>query len=236
MSVNCEEILKKRPVYEERPILSNYLYLPKGTNAIFKKKSNISHAEFQCSPHYIWIFTSRSEADQNALDNFESLACSKPPEGTFCLKLNNTSNATALLSPKSSYYFIRCDGDPECNFLSSVTVQTSNLTSFTQTQAKSIDSVSVASGGGRVSLKLKDSTFRVPPADSVCVLFRLENCGSSVYHVDVTGVRSLELFFYTIVFCIFIILCGCLLTIGCFCHKRNRLCTTPFSTCISRAH
>lgn len=99
LSVGCEDIVQSTLDYYETELTTDHIYLTEGTTLSFTFTSD-DQLHISLSPKYIWIFDDSSEANRNMVDDFESLACSKPPRGILCLKVNDSYvNTRSLVLP-----------------------------------------------------------------------------------------------------------------------------------------
>ena len=185
LTTECNDIAKSTIHSEELPLETlDYIYISEGTTVSFKQSPELSTYYY---PKYIWVFSGLTEAENNFADNFESLACLKPPEGAFCLKINDTESemSTAHIAPTSSYYFIRCFNDESCSFLSSISVVNKTVYEFEDTPI--IDSQTIESHE-KVNLRIQKHKL-LPQTDPVCILMKLSDCNDDVYHIQSRGIK-----------------------------------------------
>ena len=212
LTTECDDIAKTTIHSQELPLETlDYIYISEGTTVTFKQTPESST---YCYPKYIWVFSNLTEAENNFADNFEHLACSKPPEGAFCLKINDTKSqiSTAHIVPTSSYYFIRCFNDENCSFLSSISVVNKTVYKFEDTP--NIDSQTI-NGLETANLRIQKSKLW-PQTDPVCILMKLGDCNEDIYHIIQTGKRSKVYLVYScILFSTFGLLIICCSTLYC---------------------
>ena len=191
MSVQCNKVQLMNKTTRETSD-TNYLYLEKGSTMKFALDDD-TDCEY-CVPYYVWVFTSIIEARANAIDNFNNLACSKPPHNVWCIEVTKSN---VFIAPVSSYYFIRCDRDPNCTLLETIQINTTNY-DFRSTNVSKIDRVRVKVGQGKKLLNLKPRPF-YPSFDEICLLLKFrEVCGMLpvVYHINVQPTRRHDLLLY----------------------------------------
>ena len=199
ISVKCSDIQYNNNIVTTYTETVDYLYFVEDTSIMFTLDSIAKDDCNYCTPYYVWMFTSITKADINAEDNFEQLACASPPDDVECIKV---TDSIPFVVQKSSYYFIRCDRDPNCTLLGDIQVNSTSY-NFESTRTISIDSIEIHTGQEEEhSLKLKSNSFHpVSMEDDVCVLLQLKkSCGvvmeSLVYHVTVDGRRRYDFLFY----------------------------------------
>lgn len=199
ISVKCSDIQYNNNIVTTYTETVDYLYFVEDTSIMFTLNSIANDDCNYCTPYYVWMFTSITKADINAEDNFEQLACASPPDDVECIKV---TDSIPFVVQKSSYYFIRCDRDPNCTLLGDIQVNSTSY-NFESTRTVSIDSIEIHTGQEEEhSLKLKSNSFHpVSMEDDVCVLLQLKkSCGvvmeSLVYHVTVDGRRRYDFLFY----------------------------------------
>ena len=201
VSVECDNIQFKTFADEELSLTStNYLYFVEGSIIQFSKRADV-HCQY-CSPYYIWVFTSLSEAAKHSEDSFEHLSCGNAPNGASCIRIAESSPHVNMLVTQSSYRFIRCDKDPNCSLLANISITNSTRYNYGASKSKKLDVVSFQNEE-LSQLKLKQQTFNPVLEsfeDDVCILLKLEeNCRAQddVYDITVNGNRSLDLILYS---------------------------------------
>ena len=199
ISVKCSDIQYNNNTVTTYIEMIDYLYFVEDASVMFSLNSIAKDDCNYYTPYYVWMFTSITQADINAEDNFEQLACASPPDGVECIKV---TDSVPFVVQKSSYYFIRCDHDPNCTLLGDIQVNSTSY-NFESTRTVGIDSIEIHTGQEEEhSLQLKSSSFHpISMEDDVCVLLQLKkSCDvvmeSSVYHVTVDGRRRYDFLFY----------------------------------------
>ena len=204
LSVNCDEIIDNRIDIEETQFVSDYIYLTKGATMTFEQKLFDNASQYY--PKYIWVFDNLNNAEANLANNFERLACLEPPEGVFCLRIDNQNGTSTFTVPDTSYYFVRCFHDHDCNFLSNMTIANNTVHDYDATLVNRIDSKQIISGNGNANLKIQRNIFRQQSTNSICVLVKLSDCDSSVYHVFLSGIRTTTFLIYSCLFCTLVLI------------------------------
>ena len=227
VSIECEDLPLTTPKTVTLPFVSSdSLYLTEGSFLFFTLYDTILQCQY-CRPFYIWIFTNLNDAERNSENDFEDLACSKPPEGSWCLQVDENSRNASIYIEESSYYYVRCEKDSNCSAITKLTVSGKSEYNYEEAWLNKIDSVHFGSGEGKMNLKLKRHKF-FPLLESLeeetCVLLKLnENCQSSVNHVTAQGFRRWDLMFYP---CLILVVVCFPFFIGClvckFKEKRKK--------------
>ena len=220
VSAKCTNVQEEAMVSVTNKSIEDFLYIKERSVVNFITSSEINDCEY-CVPYYVWMFTSIIEARANAIDNFNNFACSKPPHNVWCIEVTKSN---VFIAPVSSYYFIRCDRDPNCTLLETIQINTTNY-DFQLTESESIDSVVIQSGVKK-NLQLKEGLISFDSAE-VCVLMSLDSilCNhETVYHIDVNGTRRNDLLLFpSLVLCLSIIVVViCLVVFCCSCVMKKR--------------
>ena len=161
----------------------DYLYITKDSFVEFSLSNKASPS------YYAWMFNDVQSAMQHSANNFGNLACNHPLEGAWCIKLGDNER---FVAPYSSYYFIRCDREPNCTSINSIEVNTREY-DFESTQTHEIDSVTIYTHGEDETIELKKETFNPFPVENeICLLMTLDGnrCqtkATSNYQVAITN-------------------------------------------------
>ena len=181
VSVRCSNI-QKTSTSIEGDFKPDYIYLEE--NALLSLPLN-NNATI-CNPYYAWIFNDHQAAKTNSNNNFEDLACNNPPNGIWCIKLNENKEFAV---PLSNYYSIRCDRGPQCSEVDSIRINTSQY-NITATREFEIDSVTIQTRDREETLKIKENNFSpFSQKEEVCLLIQLSDslqCREGkppIYHV-----------------------------------------------------
>lgn len=193
VSVKCSDIQQGRVSMDE-VFKSDYIYLEEGSVLSLLMNDVESMGTLSCSPYYAYIFNDHQSANDNADNNFEDLACARPSDNAWCVRLNNDSSGTRFISPSSSYYFIRCDRGPECDVVDSIHINISQY-NIVSTKEFEIDSVTIRTHESEKRLNLRDKTFRPYSfiEEEVCLLMQLSESSQCregeppIYHVAFVG-------------------------------------------------
>ena len=155
ISVECDNIQFKTLADEELSLTSkDYLYFVEGSIITFSKRTDCQY----CTPYYIWVFTSLTEAEKYSQDYFEHLSCANAPNGASCIKIADSSPHVDMLVTQSSYHFIRCDNDPNCSLLANINITNNRRYNYEASKSKKID-VTSFQNEELSQLKLKQQTF-----------------------------------------------------------------------------
>ena len=159
----------------------DYLYITQDSSVEFSLSNKASPS------YYAWIFNDVQSAMQHSANNFGDLACNHPPEGAWCIKLGDNER---FVAPYSSYYFIRCDREPNCTSINSIEVNTREY-DFESTQTHEIDSVTIYAHGKDETIKTKRGTFDLRSIENeICLLMTLneDDCKTKdALQVAITG-------------------------------------------------
>ena len=226
VSVECDNIQFETLADEELSLTKkDYLYFVEGSIITFSKRTDV-HCQY-CTPYYIWVFTSQTEADKHAQDNFDHLSCVNAPNGASCIKINDSSSHVDMLVTQSSYHFIRCDKDPNCSLLANINITNNRRYNYEGSKSKKIDVASFQKGE-LSQLKLKQQTFNPVLEsfeDDVCILLKLEeNCSvqDEDYYITVKGNRSVDLIFYPFIMILLLICLPTFIAVCIVCIIRRK--------------
>ena len=165
ISVKCSDIQFTEAINSTYIDPFDYHYFAQGTEVLFSlNKSRTINCEF-FTPYYVWLFTSKEEADRNSEAKFGDLKCSDPPSDTWCIKIENDSPSSNFTISKSSYYFIRC-GNDKCTLLANIVIDLKKY-DFESTRNAQIDSVQLQTEQRSNDLNLHKSFLS---GDEVCIL------------------------------------------------------------------
>ena len=154
----------------------DYLYINKNSSIQFILSTEtvaISRA---------WIFTDLQSAEQHSANSFDDLACADPPDGVWCIRLSENE----FVTPLSSYYFIRCEGDPNCTLVDLIEVNTREFDLKSTRMMYKIDNVTIHTYSDKQVLKVKNHPFNPLPVEGgTCLLMNLtsDNCMNPIYNI-----------------------------------------------------
>ena len=157
----------------------DYLYINKDSSIQFI----LSTETDSVTPYYAWIFTDLQSAVQHSANNFEDLACTDPPDGVWCIRLSENKR---FVTPSSSYYFIRCEGDTNCTLVDLIEVNTREFDLKSTRMMYKIDNFTIHTYSDKQVLKVKNHPFNPLPVEGgTCLLMNLtsDNCMNPIYNV-----------------------------------------------------
>ena len=131
LTVNCDQIEKD---YKSTKGLNavDGIYLIQ-SSAIAFNVSRVAHAD---KGFHVWLFPTLEAANTAVLNSFHFLACSNPPENTYCEKADAIKQRPSFTISLSSYYYLRCDGAFDINCAVRITIVDNYLMMYNFTQTK----------------------------------------------------------------------------------------------------
>ena len=214
LTVNCDRIEKDYKSTKGLNAVEGIYLIQSTTAGIAFNVSRVADRHF-----HVWLFPSLEAVTEAVETSYYSLACSKPPENTYCKSVRADTLLGQLLPftiSSSSYYYLGCSNTLDANCTTQITIADSYLNkySYTKTRPFAINQAILNTRSHVVELRLRNSSFSFDP---VCVLAQLNNdpdCDENLPQIDMTSYRRDDILILVsvilgVLVVIFIILAAC---------------------------
>ena len=112
VSAYCEDLSAELTANITTNTMLDYVYMNEGSSISFTPGDQEGSY-----PYLVWVFEDFHVAERAATYEFYNLACADPPKYSYCVKIFNSTHQTSLKLNRSSYHFLRCEGDRGCSNL-----------------------------------------------------------------------------------------------------------------------